>query len=84
MSHTDTAEYRIAHLRERLAKGSAAEMGVRIEMRGDSVLLSGSVPSAACRDEILRIAEDELSGLPVREDLVVVCATAPDHPEELA
>ncbi len=84
MTHADTLEYRIAHLRERLAEGSAAEMGVRIEARGTGVLLSGTVPSAECRDEILRIAEDELTGTPLREDLVVVCATAPDHPEELA
>jgi hypothetical protein len=83
MTHAGTAEYRIAHLRDRLATGPIAEMGIRIEMRGDSVLLSGTVPSAACRDEILRLAEHDLSGLPLREDLMVVCSIAPDHSEEL-
>jgi hypothetical protein len=84
MTHTGSTEYRIAHLRDRLATGPTAEMGIRIEMRGDSVLLSGTVPSVACRDEILTIAEQDLAGLSLREDLVVVCSIAPDHPEELA
>ncbi|MET9513322.1 hypothetical protein ABZX62_33595 [Streptomyces flavidovirens] len=84
MNDTSAAEYRIAHLREHLASGDYAEMGVRIELRGNSVLIAGTVSSAACRDEILRMAKDELAGLPLREDLIVVSATAPDHPEELA
>ncbi|MGW0551940.1 hypothetical protein [Streptomyces altiplanensis] len=84
MNDTRAAEYRIAHLREHLADGDFAEMGVRIELRGNSVLIAGTVSSAACRDEILRMAEDELAGLPLHEDLVVVSATAPDRPEELA
>ncbi|MGW3622875.1 hypothetical protein [Streptomyces sp. NPDC000880] len=84
MTGSDTVEYRIAHLRERLAGGAIAELGVRIEARGNSVLLSGAVASAASRDEILRIAKEELAGIPLREDLFVVCADAPDHPEELA
>ncbi|MGW7051529.1 hypothetical protein [Streptomyces sp. NPDC054887] len=84
MNDTSAAEYRIAHLREHLASGDYAEMGVRIELRGGSVLIAGTVSSAACRNEILRMAEDELAGLPLREDLVVVSATAPDHTEELA
>ncbi|OEJ24033.1 hypothetical protein AR457_05700 [Streptomyces agglomeratus] len=84
MNDTSAVEYRIAHLQEHLASGDYAEMGVRIELRGNSVLIAGTVSSAACRDEILRMAEDELAGLPLHEDLVVVSATAPDHPEELA
>ncbi|MEE1754729.1 hypothetical protein [Streptomyces sp. SP18CS02] len=84
MNTADTAEYRIAHLRDRLAGEDIAELGIRIEQRGVTVMLYGTVSSAACKDEILRIAREELAGLPVREDLVVVRATAPDHPEELA
>jgi hypothetical protein len=84
MTGSDTIEYRIAHLRERLARGAIAELGVRIEVRGESVLLSGAVTSAASREEILRIAEEELAGIPLHQDLFVVCADAPDHPEELA
>ncbi|MFG3496586.1 hypothetical protein [Streptomyces sp. NPDC047928] len=84
MSAADTAEYRIAHLRDRLASEDIAELGVRIEQRGVSVMLYGTVSSAACRAEVLRIAHEELAGLPLREDLVVASADAPAHPEELS
>ncbi|MEV5969599.1 BON domain-containing protein [Streptomyces sp. NPDC051921] len=80
-AHED--EYRIARLRERLASGGTAELGVQVEHRGGAVLLTGTVPTAALRDEILRLAHDELSGLTVRPDLAVACADAPDRWEEL-
>ncbi|MGW0465148.1 BON domain-containing protein [Streptomyces sp. NPDC003027] len=83
MRDGDEGEYVIAHLRDRLAGDEVAELGVRIEMRGGAVLLSGTVPTAARRDQILRIAHEMLGGLPVRSDLVVVCADAPDRSEEL-
>jgi hypothetical protein len=78
-----TIEYRIAHLRERLAGEEVAELGVRIETRGSTVLLYGTVSTPARRQQILRIAEESLKGLPIRADLVVADTTAPDHPEEL-
>ncbi|WP_236242076.1 hypothetical protein [Streptomyces sp. CC228A] len=84
MSGADTAEYRIAHLRDRLASEDIAELGVRIEQRGAGVMLYGTVSTVACRNEILRIAQDELSGLPLHEDLVVAVTDAPNHPEELS
>ncbi|MCP9946975.1 hypothetical protein LUX12_22660 [Streptomyces somaliensis] len=84
MSGTGTAEYRIAHLRDRLASEDVAELGVRIEERGGSVMLYGTVSSAACRGEVLRIAREELAGLPLHEDLVVACSDAPTHSEELS
>ncbi|GAB2632487.1 BON domain-containing protein [Streptomyces capparidis] len=77
-------EYRIAHLKERLAAGETAELGVRAELRGGAVVLSGTVPTAGCRDEILRLAREELPGVPVRSDLVLAAADAPQQPEELA
>ncbi|MEV6247338.1 BON domain-containing protein [Streptomyces sp. NPDC051742] len=77
------SEYRIARLRDRLAREEVAELGVRIEVRGAVVLLTGTVPTADRRDEILRIAEAELVDLPVRADLQVVCADPPDRAEEL-
>ncbi|MCS0638477.1 hypothetical protein NX801_23025 [Streptomyces sp. LP05-1] len=83
MSTVDPAEYRIAHLRDRLASEDIAELGIRIEQRGAGVMLYGSVSSSACRDEILRIAREELAGLELREDLTVVRADAPDRSEEL-
>ncbi|MFI6417285.1 BON domain-containing protein [Streptomyces sp. NPDC050842] len=77
------SEYRIARFRERLAGGDVAELGVRIEVRGATVLLTGTLPTADHRDEILRIAAAELAGLPVRAELLLACADPPDRPEEL-
>ncbi|MEW1906718.1 MULTISPECIES: BON domain-containing protein [unclassified Streptomyces] len=80
---TGENEYRIARFRERLARDDTAELGVRIETRGTAVLLTGTVPTAEHREEILRLAETELTGLPVRADLVVASVDPPERPEEL-
>ncbi|MFG3023589.1 BON domain-containing protein [Streptomyces sp. NPDC048254] len=77
-------EYRAAHLAERLAQGACGELGVRVEVRGDTVLLTGTVPSAGCREDIRRVAHEELAGVPVHFDLVVAESGPPDHSEELA
>ncbi|WP_030238000.1 MULTISPECIES: BON domain-containing protein [unclassified Streptomyces] len=77
-------DYRIAHLQDRLASGDLGELGVRAEARGQTVLLTGTVPSAPCRDEILRTVHEELAGVPVHSDLVVTEASSPDHAEELS
>lgn len=77
-------EYRIAHLQDRLVREEIAELGMRVESRGGTVVVSGTAPTAECRDTIVRIAEEELAGVPVRTDIVVADATAPDRPEELA
>ncbi|WP_324787279.1 BON domain-containing protein [Streptomyces sp. H51] len=82
--HPENLDYRVAHLADRLAAGDLGELGVRVETHGQAVLLGGTVPSARCRDEILRIAREELSGLPVHCDLVVAETSAPDRAEELA
>lgn len=76
-------EYRIARLRERLAGDDVAELGVRIELRGETVLLTGALPTAVRRDEILRVAREELAGLVVRTDLTTPSAEAPDRRERL-
>ncbi|MFJ7070245.1 BON domain-containing protein [Streptomyces sp. NPDC101115] len=81
-AHED--EYRIARLRERLAGDDLAELGIQVEQRGGAVLLTGTVPTATHRDEILRLARDELAGLTVRVDLEVACADPPDRWEELS
>jgi hypothetical protein len=77
-------EYRIAHLRERFAAEEPGELGVRVEARGNSVTVIGTVPTALCRDELMQTVNEELAGLLVRFDIVVAEAAAPDHPEELA
>jgi hypothetical protein len=77
-------EYRIAGLQRRLAEDGTAELGIRVEARNGLVLVHGTVPSAACRDELLEVIAVELDGLPVRTDIVTAEAAAPDHPEVLS
>ena len=84
MTEPESMDYRLAHLRQRLAdEGDIAELGVRIEMRGGSLHLTGTIPTAVCRDEILRIAGEELPGVRMRSDLVIAETGPPEHYEEL-
>ncbi|MBL3669917.1 hypothetical protein JL475_28825 [Streptomyces sp. M2CJ-2] len=76
-------EYRVAHLQDRLAAGELGELGVRIEVRGEAVLVTGTVPSAPAREEVLRVVREELAGLPVHCDVVVNETSSPDQAEEL-
>lgn len=76
-------DYRVAHLTDHLAAGPLGELGVRIQIRGEAVLLTGTVPSARCRDDVIRLAREELPDHPVHSDLVVADGSAPDHAEEL-
>ncbi|MDT9700973.1 hypothetical protein [Streptomyces sp. P17] len=76
-------DYRVAHLTDHLAAGTLGELGVRIEIRGEAVLLTGTVPSAHYRDEVIRLAREELPDHPVHFDLVVADASTPDHAEDL-
>lgn len=77
-------DYRVAHFHERLAEGPLGELGVRAEVRGDAVLVTGTVPSAHCRDEIDRLVRESMAGHPVHCDIVVAEASSPDQAEELA
>jgi hypothetical protein len=76
-------EYRIAHVRERLAMEEPGELGVRVETRGSAVTVSGTVPTASRREELMRTVNEELAGLSVHFDIVVAEAAAPDHSEEV-
>ncbi|MFF7441848.1 hypothetical protein [Streptomyces sp. NPDC008122] len=78
------SEYRIARFRDRLAREDVAELGVRVEVRGEAILLTGTLPTVGRRDEILRLADAELAGIPVHADLLVACADPPDRPEDLS
>jgi hypothetical protein len=82
---TDDTEYRIERLRHRLAHGETAELGLRIEARAHAVFVSGTVSTSECRDEIVRLVQEELAGLPVRLDVTVAPAPADakPHAEEL-
>ncbi|KMS77405.1 hypothetical protein ACM01_01965 [Streptomyces viridochromogenes] len=80
---TPNLDYVVAHLTDHLAAGPLGELGVRIEIRGEAILLTGTVPSAQCRDDILRTARAELLGHPVHCDIVVADNATPDHAEEV-
>ncbi|NJQ00302.1 BON domain-containing protein [Streptomyces sp. PLAI1-29] len=77
-------EYRLAHLQERLAREGSGDMGIRLELRGGCLLLTGTVPSAAVRAEILRIVAETLPDVPVRGDIALTDHRAPDRPEEVS
>ncbi|MEU5598033.1 BON domain-containing protein [Streptomyces sp. NPDC020298] len=77
-------DYRVAHLADRLAAGPLGELGVRAEIRGEAVLLTGTVPSAQCRDDILRLAREALAGHQVHSDICVAGTSSPGEAEELA
>ncbi|MFB6774544.1 BON domain-containing protein [Streptomyces sp. NPDC056337] len=79
----ENVEYRIAHLHDRLAAEELGELGVRAEIRAGAVAITGTVPSERCRETLLRIAREELAGLTVHADVVVVETAGPDHAEEL-
>ncbi|MFG2555822.1 hypothetical protein [Streptomyces sp. NPDC048581] len=76
-------DYRVAHLADDLAAGDLGELGVQIEIRGEAVLLTGTVPSVQSRDDVFRTAREELPGTPVHCDIVVADSSAPDHAEEV-
>ncbi|MEU6257025.1 hypothetical protein [Streptomyces sp. NPDC047043] len=80
----ENIEYRVAHLRERLAAEELGELGVHVDVRGQAVVIAGTVPSARCRDVLLRTAREELAPLAVRSDVVVAENASPDHAEELS
>jgi hypothetical protein len=76
-------EYRVAHLHERLVAEGAADLGLRVENRGGSVVVSGSVPTAQSRETVLRLAAEELAGLDTHFDVTVVDRGVPERPERL-
>ncbi|WP_320780700.1 BON domain-containing protein [Streptomyces sp. CRN 30] len=76
-------EYRVAHLHDRLAAEELGELGVRAEIRAGAVVVTGTVPSAQCRETLLRAVDEELAGLTVHSDIVVAETARPDRAEEL-
>ncbi|MFD0266474.1 BON domain-containing protein [Streptomyces sp. NPDC127106] len=74
--------YRIERLRERLAHDDVAELGVQIDLHGGVPVLSGTVTTPACRATVLRIAAEELAGLPWRHDVRLVSAQPPAQEQE--
>ncbi|APU43802.1 hypothetical protein ACFCYM_11885 [Streptomyces sp. NPDC056254] len=71
MTSVENLDYRVAHLRDRLAREDIAELGVRVETRGAWVMVWGVLTDAGSRDAVLRIVAEELEGVPWHEDLTV-------------
>ncbi|MFF5701189.1 hypothetical protein ACFY7H_01550 [Streptomyces sp. NPDC012794] len=84
MSATRIIEYRIEHLRERLAGDELAELGVRVELHGGRAVVRGCVGDEERKAAVLRIAGEELSGLDWYDDITLSRARPPDHAEELS
>lgn len=76
-------EYRVAALEERLAAGVLGELGMRVETHGTAVTVHGTVPTAQCREELLRAVHEELAGLAVHADIQTAEVNPPDHAEDL-
>jgi osmotically-inducible protein OsmY len=68
--HTHPA-YLAQHIRDALAAGSTAELGVDVHVTPAGVFLSGTVTSEEQRAEIAEIAVRESGGLDVHNDVVV-------------
>ncbi|WP_405977579.1 hypothetical protein [Streptomyces sp. NBC_00158] len=83
MTSGDIIEYRIEHLRGRLAREELAELGVRVELHGTRAVVRGCVGDAERKAAVLRIAGEELAGHDWYEDISLSRARPPDHAEEL-
>lgn len=77
------AEYRAQHLRDLLASEDITELGVRVELRGSTVVVWGPVSSTGCRETVLRMASEALGPLMWHHDLTVVSVRQPDREEDL-
>ncbi|MFJ6381158.1 BON domain-containing protein [Kitasatospora sp. NPDC092039] len=83
MTGTDDTEYRVAHLRDRLAEAEIGELGLRIESRGGHVTVYGTVPTEQHRAAVERIVAETLAGLVVHTDIVLADDRPPAGSEVL-
>ena len=79
---TEPSPYLAQHIRDALARGSTAELGVDVSVTAAGVYLAGTVASEEQRDELATIAGNEAPGLAVHNDVVVVHG-APDTDVEV-
>ncbi|MEU5694958.1 BON domain-containing protein [Actinosynnema sp. NPDC020468] len=77
-------QYLAARLRRALAEDPrTAELGVRVTVRGDNVLLSGDVASPERRAELEAVVHDVAPEVTVLDDVKVVPVGEPDGSEEI-
>ncbi|AKE88596.1 MULTISPECIES: BON domain-containing protein [Rhodococcus] len=82
MSHEhpeqDHPQYVVAHLHRALAEDPrTAEQGVRVTIRGTDVYLTGEVASAARRDALTLVVQEQLPDVTVHNDVHVVDSRDP-------
>lgn len=83
MNGADDTEYRLAHLRDRLADDEVGELGLRIELHGAHVTVSGTVPTEERRVAVERIVAEALAGLTVHTDIALADGRPPVGVEDL-
>ncbi|MFH9347720.1 BON domain-containing protein [Kitasatospora sp. NPDC017646] len=80
---SEDTEYRLAHLRDRLADDEVGELGLRIELHGTHVTVSGTVPNERRRAAVERIVGEVLDGLKVYTDIALADGRPPTGAEDL-
>ncbi len=80
----EPSPYLAQHIRDALAAGDTAELGIDVQVTGAGVFLSGSVTSAEQRDDIEAVATGEAAGAAVHNDIVVVEGEPRVEPEVLS
>jgi osmotically-inducible protein OsmY len=80
----ESPQYRVAHLRRALAEDPrTAEMGVRVNVRGDHVHLSGEVTTEQRRSELETVLAEVAPDVVVSNDVRVADTREPGRREEL-
>jgi osmotically-inducible protein OsmY len=77
------AEYLAAHIQDKLA-GSVHELGIRVDVRGDTVYLRGQVVTEERRREVEEAAHGAAEGRRIRNEVSVVPVREPDGEETLS
>lgn len=81
---THVPQYQAARVRHALATDPrTAEMGVRVTIRGDRVVLAGTVASEARRAKLDAVLREVAPELQVLNDVGVVSVHEPDGREDL-
>ena len=68
----EQSPYLAQHIRDALAAGATAELGVDVQVTPSGVYLTGTVASPEQRDNLAAIAAREADGLAVHNDVVVM------------
>jgi osmotically-inducible protein OsmY len=80
----ESPQYRVAHVRRALAEDPrTAEMGVRVNVRGDHVHLSGEVTTEQRRAELETVLAEVAPEVVVSNDVRVADNREPARREEL-